>query len=150
MPLTVSEIVERIAKPGQDRTALNERVRHWTRERLLSPLGKRNPGTGRHRLYPDWTLEDAALLNAMADMGLQIATMRIAVAVASQNRTEWGKAKTTGGRTFFLQIDFPTSGKPKPRLHHGDSGEAFRGFGYEKSLVFNLTELFSRLKTAEE
>jgi DNA-binding transcriptional MerR regulator len=149
MPFNVSEIADRIRRPGQSQAAVIERIRHWTSERLLSPHGKRNPGTGRHRLYDDFVLEDAALLNAMADMGLQIGVMRIALAVASQERTEWGEAKTAEGITLFLQIDFPRSGKPLPRIHFGGA-EAFAPFGSEKSIVFNLTELFSRLKIEKE
>ena len=146
MPLTVSEIVDRIAKPGQDKAALNERIRHWTRERLITPIGRRNPGTGRHRTYRDTTLLDAAVLNAMADRDLQISTMRDALAVAQQMHTEWGQAKAKEGRRFFLQINSGIPTSLPPRLHWGGGEEAFIGTGFETSILIDLTQLFGRLK----
>jgi DNA-binding transcriptional MerR regulator len=146
VPFTVSEMVERIARPGQDKAGLSERIRHWTREGLLNPIGERNPGTGRHREYDDVALEDAALLNAMADMGLQIGTMDMALRVAQQRHSEWVKGKIKKGQLRFLQIDFRANQDPFPRLHSGN----FRGRGFEKSIVFNLTELIARLKTEKD
>jgi DNA-binding transcriptional MerR regulator len=146
MPFTVGELVERIAKRGQSKAALNERIRHWTRERLLSPIGKRNPGTGRHRTYHDTALLDAALLNELADMGLQIGTMRKALAAAQQLHTEWGKAKAKQGKRCFLAIYFPTD--IPPHLHFGDGNPLDTDF--ESLITFDLTRLFARLKTEGE
>ena len=146
MPFTVSEIVERIAKPRRSKAVLNERIRHWTRERLLSPIGKRNPGTGRHRSYHDTAVLDAALLNELADMGLQISTMRKALAAAQQLHSEWGKAKAKEGKRFFLSIYFPT--EIPPYLHFGDGNPLETDF--EALIVFDLTRLFARLKPEGE
>jgi hypothetical protein len=141
---TVSEIADRIRKPGQDRTAVVERIRHWTRERLLAPIGKRNPGTGRHRSYRDTALFDAALLNEMADASLQIGTMRKASAVASQIHSEWGRAKVEQEKRCFLIIYFPAD--IPPYLHFGGSGNLFET-EFETLFVFNLTQIFDRLKS---
>jgi DNA-binding transcriptional MerR regulator len=146
MALTISEVADKIAENGTPKSVLVRRLRHWTREGLLRPVGKKRPGTGRHQLYDDAALEDAALLNAMADMGIQIGTMRVALPIAQQRRSEWGKAKEKEGKTTFLQIDSPAGGFTLPaRLHFGGGEKAFIGAGFEKSIVFNLTQLFGRL-----
>lgn len=133
-------IAKRIAKQPADVEMIVGRLRHWTAEGLIAPSGDKNPGTGRSRVYDETVLEDAVLLNAMAEMGLQIAVMHIALAVAQQRRTAWGKAKAKRGKISFLQIDFPVGGgNPWPRLHSGN----FRGGGFEKSIVFNLTQLLN-------
>jgi DNA-binding transcriptional MerR regulator len=148
MPVTftVSEIADRIQQPGQDRAAVVERIRHWTREGLLAPIGERNPGTGRDRIYPETALLNAVLLNAMADRGLQISVMRQAMAVAGQFHTKWGQAKAKKKKRLFLQIDFPDPLGLSPRFHWGN----FIGAGWETSIVFDLKRLFGRLKSEGE
>jgi DNA-binding transcriptional MerR regulator len=71
MPFTVSEIARRLASPERQ-TTLRERIRHWTREGLVHPIGEKNPGTGRHRLYEESVLVDVAILNALAGLGVQV------------------------------------------------------------------------------
>jgi DNA-binding transcriptional MerR regulator len=144
MALTVSEIADRIAKGSAAKRALIRRLRHWTREGLLKPTGKKHPGTGSHRTYEDWAVEDAALLNAMADFGLPIDTMRKALPQAQSTRSEWGKAKSEQGKRFFISIYFPTD--IPPYLHHGDGNLLETEF--ETLIVFDLTQLFGRLKPA--
>jgi DNA-binding transcriptional MerR regulator len=148
MALTVSQIADRIAKRGAGKRVLIRRLRHWTREGLLKPIGKKHPGTGSHREYYDWALEDAALLNAMADLGLQVDIMRTALAVAQQIRSAWGKAKIKEEGPPFLQIDLgsPLQREVVPRLHFGN----FIGFGFETAIVFDLTRLFAPFKPEGE
>src|SRR5262249_43168087 len=115
-------------------------------------VGKKHPGTGSHRAYEDWVVEDAVLLNAMADLGLQIDTMRDALAQAQMKRSEWGKAKVEEGKRFFLKIDVgsPFSpGKMWPRIHFGGE-DAFIGAGFESSIVFDLAQLFAPPKSEGE
>jgi DNA-binding transcriptional MerR regulator len=71
MPFTVSEIARRLASPERQ-TTLRERIRHWTREGLVHPIGEKNPGTGRHRFYKESVLVDVAILNALAGLGVQV------------------------------------------------------------------------------
>jgi DNA-binding transcriptional MerR regulator len=146
MPLTVSHIADRVAKPGTNKAALVERIRHWTRERLISPVGKRNPGTGRHRVYDESVLEDVLILNAMADLGLQVELQRIVVRLGQHARTDWGKRKTEQGTPLYLYIDIFPHRAPLPRLAYREdvNPEA------EMAIVFNLTELFSRLEPETE
>jgi hypothetical protein len=63
--LTAGEIANRIQEPGEDLRAISQRLRHWTREGLLKPIGKQNPGTGHHLRYPERALVDAAILSRL-------------------------------------------------------------------------------------
>ena len=64
---TVSEIAERIRRPHEDLRIAGDRIRNWTREGLLQPIGEKNPGTGKVRRYPESALIDAALLQVITD-----------------------------------------------------------------------------------
>ena len=83
MPLTVGQLALLAAKPGK-RGALIERIRHWTREGLIRPLGEKNPGTGRHRRYEEYTLAEVAILNALADLGVQVAGQHAMLLAAAE------------------------------------------------------------------
>ncbi len=145
MPLTVSEIAERIAKPGANKAALIERIRHWTRERLISPRGRRNPGTGRHRVYDESILEDVLILNAMADLGLTVGLQRTALVLARHAKGEW-RDKASRGLHLFLEIDTMPNGQQFPHLHEGTSFNLSADY----AIVFNLTRLFAGLNTERE
>jgi len=67
LTLTVSEIAERIRRPHEDLRIAGDRIRNWTREGLLEPVGEKNPGTGKVRRYPESALLDAALLQVITD-----------------------------------------------------------------------------------
>jgi DNA-binding transcriptional MerR regulator len=145
MPLTVSEIADRIAKPGASKAALIERIRHWTRERLISPRGKRNPGTGRHRVYDESVLGEVLILNAMADMGLAVGVQRTALTLARHAKSDWRETAKRGA-SLFLEIDTLPNGTRLCHLHEGaciksDAADA---------IVFNLSHLFSRLEPEKE
>jgi DNA-binding transcriptional MerR regulator len=64
--LTVREIAERIREPGEDLTAVVDRLRNYTKEGLLKPAGSRHPGTGRRRRYPERAVIDAAILSKLS------------------------------------------------------------------------------------
>jgi hypothetical protein len=65
--VTVSEMAERIRRPHEDLRATGDRIRNWTREGLLVPVGEKNPGTGKVRRYPESALMQAALLQVIVD-----------------------------------------------------------------------------------
>lgn len=49
MALTVGDIANRVLGPGAEKTAhaaFVERLRHWTREGLLAPIGEKSPAKG--------------------------------------------------------------------------------------------------------
>ncbi|MGY4570554.1 hypothetical protein [Bradyrhizobium sp. USDA 3256] len=101
---TVSDIAEIVKKPEEDLREAITRIRNWTKERLLTPEGELNPGTGRARLYSAASMESAVLLQFLTDA----AGMK-AVAVAPQledARAELEDArkhlKKSGAEPFFL------------------------------------------------
>jgi hypothetical protein len=65
---TVSEMASRISRTGalHDVERIARRLRNWTTHALLTPIGDRQEGTGRHRLYSQSELMKAALLHALA------------------------------------------------------------------------------------
>ena len=67
---TVRELAEVVRRPDEEITAVVDRLRNWTKEGLLTHLGPKNPGTGRHRKYSQAGLIEAAVLTALAEVGL--------------------------------------------------------------------------------
>lgn len=65
----VSDIAEKIKRPDEDIGQAITRVRNWTKEGLLKPSGKANPGSGRTRKYSKATLRDAVLMQALVNSG---------------------------------------------------------------------------------
>jgi hypothetical protein len=69
---TVTEIAERIARKGEKLELVADRIRNWTKDGLLEPVGEKNPGTGRSRTYPEKALIEAmVLLELMDSLGIQ-------------------------------------------------------------------------------
>jgi hypothetical protein len=70
--ITVREIAEKVRRPGEDVARVVERIRNWTDLGLLAPVGRKNPGTGKHRVYASSSLADALVLSILTDaVGLQ-------------------------------------------------------------------------------
>jgi hypothetical protein len=65
--LTVSEIAERVQKPGEELRTAVDRVRNWTKEGLLKPVGDIHPGTGRKKQYSEKAAIRALILQAISD-----------------------------------------------------------------------------------
>jgi DNA-binding transcriptional MerR regulator len=65
--LTVGDIADKIRRPHEDVRIAGDRIRNWTREGLLAPIGEKNPGTGKVRRYPETALRDAALIQVITD-----------------------------------------------------------------------------------
>jgi DNA-binding transcriptional MerR regulator len=145
MAMTVSQMAHRAAKRGVKRAAFIERVRYWTREGLLEPVGERNPGTGRHRRYDESALEDALILNALADFGIPIAVQRRALTLTRDVKTDWRSA-IAQGRSLFLEIGMLPNGHLAPYCHEGAifmMAEVADG-----AVILNLTKIFSAAKEA--
>jgi len=68
--VTAGGIAELIARPT-DNASLVTRIRNWTAQRLLVPLGSVHTGVGKHRQYDLVAVIDAAVLNALAEAGIQ-------------------------------------------------------------------------------
>jgi DNA-binding transcriptional MerR regulator len=142
MPLTVSEIAERIKKPGDDKARIVERVRHWTRENLLTPIGEKNPGTGQLRLYDESAVEDAAVLNELAEFGVQLKVQRFTINYLQTDKAKNWRKTAKKGHSLYLEMLKRPDGKVLPLLHEGDIRMVPQG---EVSIVINLIELFKRV-----
>lgn len=144
MPITVAEIADRSGKGGDRRETFIQRVRHWTRERLLRPIGETNPGTGNHRLYRDTAVYDALILDAMTDKGMPIATQRFIMGIVRQERDlGWRvKEKEKSGLDFFLVIE--TIGNNN-HPYFIDDLQKIVGRRFDDIVVFNLTRHFASI-----
>jgi len=146
MPITVSELAEQTghgASKASNKSFI-ERLHYWTRERLLLPIGKRYPGTGRRRLYPDTARQEALILNAMMEAGVPIEAQRTVMKklheMLRQTPDLWPRLKEQQlDRLLVIET------------HQGKSTPYFVG-GYtidpriERVIVFSLIETFSALK----
>lgn len=65
--ITVREIAAAIQRPDEKLPNVVDRVRNWTDEDLLMPLGEKNPGTGKHRIYPREAIAEALILSILTD-----------------------------------------------------------------------------------
>jgi DNA-binding transcriptional MerR regulator len=76
--LTVGQIAALLVRLGctPDVAGTTERLRHWTREGFIHPVASHHEGTGKHRRYTEDAVFDALVLNAFADVGIQIAAKR--------------------------------------------------------------------------
>jgi DNA-binding transcriptional MerR regulator len=141
MPLTVSEIAERIAKPGTDQAVIIGRLRHFTAEGLLQPIGQKSPGTGRRRRYDEAVLEGAAVLNELAELGVHVGLLRPALILAQDAKSHWREKKKQGIGLYLEITKYP--GNPNPLVHmHEGAWIVPQG---ESSVVVNLTQIFGRV-----
>jgi len=123
------------AEQGAERLIF-ERVRHWTREGLLSPVGEKNPGTGRSRLYDDSMVRKARALNSLTECGVTLRNLHVISDFLDNKADEWLK-KTAGSYDLVylviqkfrwieerdMQIRRLTSGDNMPELMFGKTLE---------------------------
>jgi hypothetical protein len=102
--LTVAALAEVIRNDNDNPAAVNERVRAWTSEGLLTPIGDRNPGSGKHRTYDESSAFDAAILSRLADFGLPIGRQRyfLMVLLCAESAKELWRQKSS--KTLYLEI----------------------------------------------
>jgi DNA-binding transcriptional MerR regulator len=118
--LTVGGIAEQLRTLAPDTEASIERIRHWTREGLITPVKKPNAGTGKHREYDALSVLDAAILTAIADAGLHIAAHKYLLDGLAQVRGAFQKWKVAeGGDDLFLEISHTKAGSPLIAVHEG-------------------------------
>ena len=132
-------------KPGGSKAALIQRVRHWTRERLILPLGERHPGTGRHRVYGDAAVQYALILGALADDWC--ADRQAAGDHENGARGARAISQAAGGRRSPLVIETYPWGPAQPYFHEGRYTTDGRA---ERTTVLNLTRLFAELDKLAE
>jgi hypothetical protein len=171
MALAVSEIADRILAPGADKAALVERLRYWTREGLLSPIGHKHPGTGRQRQYEESAVFVAAVLNVLANRGIQIGEIvsarpgpgvrigrqDVVLALTKHAIDSWQQKALNGCILFLVLATFADNKTmayldelPIKIFEQHDGGIAPVHSRADSSLVINITKLFGGLKEGNE
>jgi DNA-binding transcriptional MerR regulator len=144
--LTVGQIAEQLSPVAPDQAASRERIRHWTREGLLSPIASHHSGTGKRRQYDaSSVVYDAAILNAVASAGLHVITQQYlldALSMARDARHKWDRARSRG--KLFLEISHKVAGGEPVIAIHEDAVECDPDAGL--SIVINLARIFDDLR----
>jgi hypothetical protein len=143
--LTVGQIAEQLGTATTDVVATRERLRHWTREGLLSPVARHHSGTGTRRGYDPSSVYDAAILNAVARAGLHIVSrpyLLDALSMARQARQQRELAKDKGA--LFLEISHKAAGGGTVIAIH--EGTVKCDPDAELSIVINLARIFEDVR----
>jgi hypothetical protein len=142
---SVSEIAEKIGRPGDDMRVVGDRIRNWTREGLLETLGVKNPGTGRSRLYPETGLLDALLLTAITEsVGLQVVKVHAFREVFAAARKF---LKPQYKSALFLVISRDLTGDAYVDLQRPETlANRLKNNPADGHIVINLSRLTERLK----
>jgi hypothetical protein len=143
--LTVGEIAEQVSASPEETPAVRERLRHWTREGLMSPVAGHHAGTGKHRQYDPGITYDGAILNALARAGLHIVSrpyLAKALSAARHARQEWELAKERA--PLFLEISHTPDVGDAAIAVHKRSVECDPAA--ELSIVINLDRIFSDVR----
>jgi DNA-binding transcriptional MerR regulator len=108
---TVSDIAEKIRRPDEDEGQAITRVRNWTKEGLLKPSGKVNPGSGRARKYSKATLRDAVLMQALVNAGISatwsswlVRQIREVLPPTDQKESVLLLGQSVGSKALFMRI----------------------------------------------
>jgi DNA-binding transcriptional MerR regulator len=145
--LTVGQIAERLLPFVSDKAASAERIRHWTRETLMTPVEKHHAGSGKHRRYAESIVTDAAILSVIANAGLHITAHRYLLDALSQVRRALQKWKPVKSGRLYLEIAYPKDSGPTFAIHEGSVRPHPNA---RLSLVLNLTEIFLEIGHAKD
>lgn len=154
--LSTAELVTIVAAVARDPGMISERLRHWTREGLLDPIGGRHPGSGVHRRYSEETAVRAAVLSRLADMGFRVTalegSMRDIVIKVDEARSLWKP-----GKSAYLGIAFGRAvavGAPL-EIHVYSYSGSVKGLGqvsppagYPDFTIIDLGRIFQAVETA--
>ena len=97
--LTVSELAEALAPIAPDVPGTVQRIRHWTRERVLFPVDLQHAGAGKHRRYAVDAIYEAAILHTLTAVGLPVSGSRMLLDGLSKARfavPKWRTARSKG------------------------------------------------------
>jgi DNA-binding transcriptional MerR regulator len=115
-----------------------ERVRHWTREGLLSPVGEKNPGTGRARLYDESAFRKARVLNSLTESGVTVRNLRVISNFLDTKAAEW---MTKTDPVYLVIQKFRWVEYTEMQIRHLTKGpELTLGKNVEYALVVDLTQ----------
>ena len=119
-------------------TALIERIRHWTRERLLLPAGQLHTGRGKHRYYPAGTIYEAALLQTLTTAGFTVSAWRYLTDALAAVRLSLPAWQRDGGPLFLRISRDGTRDQVEVTRERPESTP-------DLAIVVNLGQLFARV-----
>ncbi len=145
---SVSEIAEKIGRPDEDMRVVGDRIRNWTREGLLEPVGVKNPGTGRSRLYPETALLDALVLTAITEaVGLQAVKVHMFQRDVFAEVREFSKQQfKSKSKTLLVISRSLTSGTYVALTHPVGLANLIENTKSDGHIVINLGRLTEKLK----
>jgi len=113
-------------------------------------VGKRNPGKGQRRVYPDTAVQDALILNTMMEAGVLVEDRQTVMKKVQEKRQQkedlWPRMKEKKPNLLSLAIETYSWGTKRyfhegPYTTHPDA---------ERTIVFNLTRFFSVLQNTKQ
>jgi DNA-binding transcriptional MerR regulator len=124
---------------------LFERIRHWTREGLLSPTGEKNPGTGRARLYDEAAFRKAKVLNSLTECGFTVRHLRAVIDFLDIHSAEWltKTASCPDDRVYLVIQKLRWTEDRTMQIRHlamGDAPDLTFSKTVEYALVVDLTQ----------
>ena len=124
---TVKDIAERVCRTDEARLKLIERIRYWTRNGWLVPLGEKHTGTGRARTYSAEKAYLAAVLNELTKYQTPPSLVE---GIAQAFRLCLRIANEDDYKNFNLPDEFldTSNGATSFELHHGKK----KGCKYKK------------------
>jgi DNA-binding transcriptional MerR regulator len=137
--LTVGGIAEQLRAFAPDEEGSIERIRHWTRAGLITPLKTPYAGTGKHREYDVLSVLDAAILTVIADAGVHIASHKYLLDGLALIRGALQKRKPEKSRDLYLEIAYVKDSDPIFAIHESSINPNPNA---RLSIVLNLTEIF--------
>ena len=121
-----------------------DRVRHWTREGLLSPAGEKNPGTGRARLYDETAFRKARVLNSLTECGVTVRNLHVVSNFLDNKADEWlTKPAWSSDHVYLVIQKFRWIEERDMQIRHlarGDTPALMLGKTVEYAIVVDLTQ----------
>jgi hypothetical protein len=144
--LTVGEIADRLSALAPDIPASIERLRHWTREKLIVPVDQQHAGTGKHRRYAEGRNEyDGAILHALADAGMHVVSRPYVQAALDQARSALPGWLKNQKRPLFLVITHHLDPTIEPTVNVRSSVEC--DASAKLVIVVNLAQLYANVRS---
>jgi hypothetical protein len=152
MALTLVELTARVASSANRQELVRGRIKSWTAKWVLRGS---TPGRGGVRKFHHLTVLDAALLDVLSDLGLQVVSwdLRPALYLLRDAAQAWA-AGDSRPRRLQLSMMPPLPGRPNARGWvvalplTGTSDQPGLSFtsGHEAIIVIDLTAILSRLR----
>jgi DNA-binding transcriptional MerR regulator len=140
-----ADIVGKLNAEAVAERLMFDRVRHWTREGLLSPAGDKNPGTGRARLYDESAVRKARVLNSLTECGVTVRHLHVINNFLDSKAAEWLTKKAGSYDLMYLVIQkFRGIEERDMQIRHLTRGdnmpELMFGKTVEYAIVVDLTQ----------